>query len=84
MTKAMQAWIYSNGNQECERAAMLLKSIHNDFHEYILGEDFTESQFKAEFGEAAEYPQIAIGVKHRGSLKETLNYLNKINYKCSC
>jgi hypothetical protein len=79
-----RAWIYSNGNQECERAAMLLKSIHNDFHEYLLDVDFTEAQFRAEFGEGAEYPQIAIGVNHRGSLKETLNYLNKINYKCSC
>tara|TARA_R110002020_G_scaffold108774_1_gene251879 strand:+ start:895 stop:1137 length:243 start_codon:yes stop_codon:yes gene_type:complete len=72
----MQAVIYSNGSQECERASMLLKSIHEDFHEYILNEDFTDKQFHAEFGEEAEYPQIAIGLKHRGSLKETLHYIN--------
>ena len=72
----MQAVIYSNGSQECERAGMLLKSIHEDFHEYILNEDFTEKQFHAEFGEEAEYPQIAIGLNHRGSLKETLHYIN--------
>ena len=70
-----QAWIYSNGNQECERAAMLLTSIYSDFHEYVLNKEFTESQFRAEFGSEAEYPQIAIGVHHRGSLKETLHYL---------
>tara|TARA_Y100000996_G_scaffold388399_1_gene347937 strand:+ start:379 stop:621 length:243 start_codon:yes stop_codon:yes gene_type:complete len=70
-----QAWIYSNGNQECERAAMLLTSIYSDFHEYILNKEFTENQFRAEFGSEAEYPQIAIGVHHRGSLKETLHYL---------
>jgi len=46
----MQAVIYSNGSQECERAGMLLKSIHEDFHEYFLDEDFTEKQFHAEFG----------------------------------
>lgn len=70
-----RAWIYSNGNQECERAAMLLTSIYSDFHEYVLNKEFTESQFRAEFGSEAEYPQIAIGVHHRGSLKETLHYL---------
>ena len=70
-----QAWIYSNGNQECERAAMLLTSIYSDFHEYVLNKEFTESQFRAEFGPEAEYPQISIGVHHRGSLKETLHYL---------
>ena len=70
-----QAWIYSNGNQECERAAMLLTSIYSDFHEYVLNKEFTESQFRAEFGSEAEYPQIAIGIQHRGSLKETLHYL---------
>ena len=70
-----QAWIYSNGNQECERAAMLLTRIYSDFHEYVLNKEFTESQFRAEFGPEAEYPQISIGVHHRGSLKETLHYL---------
>ena len=70
-----RAWIYSNGNQECERAAMLLTSIYSDFHEYVLNKEFTESQFRAEFGSEAEYPQIAIGIQHRGSLKETLHYL---------
>ena len=70
-----RAWIYSNGNQECERAAMLLTNIYSDFHEYVLNKEFTESQFRAEFGSEAEYPQIAIGVHHRGSLKETLHYL---------
>ena len=64
--------------------AMLLKSMHNEFNEYILNEHFTEKQFRAEFGDEAEYPMIAIGVDHRGTLKETLNYLNKRNYKCSC
>ena len=63
---------------------MLLKSMHNEFNEYILNEHFTEKQFRAEFGDEAEYPMIAIGVDHRGTLKETLNYLNKRNYKCSC
>ena len=33
----MQAVIYSNGSQECERMTSLLKSLGDDFHEYVLG-----------------------------------------------
>jgi len=74
-----QAWIYSNGNQECERASMLLSGIYSDFNVYTLNKEFTENQFQSEFGRTAEYPQIAIGVHHRGSLKETLHYLQDQN-----
>ena len=80
----MQALIYSNGSQECERAQDLLQSIKEDVKVFNLDADFTDKEFRAEFGTEAEYPQISIGLKHRGGLKETLNYLNKINYKCSC
>ena len=71
----MQALIYSNGSQECERAKMLLNSINEDTKEFLLGVDLSDRQFRAEFGSEAEYPQIAIGLKHRGTLKETLHYL---------
>ena len=75
----MQSVIYSNKNQECERAIMLLSNVHEDFHEYILDEDFTDKQFHAEFGSEAQYPQIAIGLKHRGGLKETLQFMKDNN-----
>ena len=71
----MQALIYSNGNQECERARSLLTSVHEDIREFTLGKDFTDKEFRSEFGENAEYPQISVGLNHRGSLKETLHYL---------
>jgi len=70
------AVIYSNGSQECERMAMLLKALDGEFHEYLLGKDFTENQFLGEFGEDATYPQVSIGYKHIGSMKETLQYMN--------
>ena len=73
----MQALIYSNGSQECERAKMLLNSLNEETKEFLLGVDFSDRQFRAEFGSEAEYPQIAIGLKHRGTLKETLQYLQK-------
>jgi len=69
--------IYSNRGQECERMAMLLKSLGGEFLEYKLGEHFTQKGFEKEFGKGAEYPQINIGFKHVGGLKETLNYLKE-------
>ena len=71
-----QALVYSNGGQESERAVMVLEACGQDVRQFLLGIDFTHKQFKAEFGEEAEYPQISIGLDHRGSLKETLKYMS--------
>ena len=69
------AVIYSNGSQECERIAMLLKALGGEFLEYKLGKDFDENAFVSEFGEEATYPQVAYGSQHIGSMKETLHFL---------
>ena len=74
------AVIYSNGSQECERMGMLLKSLGGEYHEYLLGVDFSDKQFRMEFGSEATYPQCSIGSKHIGSLKETLHYLDEKGY----
>ena len=60
----------------CERLSMLLKSIGGEYLEYRLNKHFTQRSFEQEFGSEAEYPQVAIGSKHIGSLKETLQYMN--------
>ena len=73
----MQAVIYSNGSQECERMTSLLKSLGDDFHEYVLGIDFDDNAFEAEFGSEATYPQVSIGYQHIGSMKETLQYMSE-------
>ena len=72
----MQAIVYSNRSQESERAVMVLEACGQDVRQFLLGIDFTHKQFKAEFGEEAEYPQVAIGLDHRGTLKETLKYMS--------
>lgn len=69
--------IYTNGSQECERAVSLLEHLGGDYHEYRLNQHFTQRSFEAEFGKDAEYPQVAIGSRHIGSLKETLHYMSK-------
>ena len=70
--------IYSNGSQECERMASLLRTLPDvkENLEYKLGKHFEKYQFEMEFGGDATYPQVAIGTKHIGSMKDTLNYLN--------
>lgn len=73
----IQALIYGNGSQESERAKMVLEACGQDVREFILGADFSDRQFRAEFGNDAEYPQIAIGLNHRGTLKETLRYMSQ-------
>ena len=73
----MEAVIYSNGSQECERIKSLLESLTPIVHVYVLGKQFTEDQFKKEFGEEATYPQIAIGHQHVGSMKDALQYMSQ-------
>ncbi len=73
----MLAVVYSNGSQECERIVALLKSLHGEFHEYKLNSHFTQRAFENEFGENATYPQVAIGAKHIGDMKETLQYMSE-------
>ena len=71
----IQALIYSNRSQESERAKMVLEACGQSVREFFLDDDFTKTQFEMEFGGDAEYPQIAIGLNHRGTLKETLQYM---------
>ena len=68
------AIVYSNETQECDRVACLLQSLEHPFVVYVLGRDFTQAQFNAEFGSEATYPQVAVGIHHIGSLKETLQH----------
>ena len=63
--------IYTNGSQECERLSQLLQSLGGEFLEYRLNEHFTQRAFEQEFGSDATYPQVAIGARHVGNLKET-------------
>ena len=69
--------IYTNGSQECERVAALLKHLGGEYHEYKLNCHFTQRAFEAEFGEGAEYPQVAIGREHIGSMKEALQFMKE-------
>ena len=72
----IQALVYSNRSQESERAVMVLEACGQEVKKFTLGIDFNDKQFRDEFGDEAEYPQIAIGLNHRGTLKETLKFMS--------
>lgn len=76
-TEIMRVVLYTNGNQESERAKSLFESLKSDILEYKLNNHFSQRSFESEFGENAEYPQISIGYTHIGSLKDTLKFLEK-------
>lgn len=71
------ATIYSDGSQECERMASLLKSLGGEFLEYNLGQHFTQRAFENEFGLEATYPQVSIGYTHIGNMHDTLHYMKE-------
>jgi len=75
--------IYSNGNQECDRVISLIERMGKNYQVYRLGGHFTQRAFEQEFGKEAEYPQIAIGYKHIGTLKETLQHLQSQGEFCN-
>ena len=54
---------------------MLLKSIGGEYLEYRLNNHFSQRAFEAEFGEEATFPQVALGSKHIGGMKDTLQYM---------
>ena len=73
----MQAVIYSNGSQECERMTSLLKTLDAQILEYKLNNHFTQRAFESEFGSDATYPQVSLGYNHIGDMKETLNFMKE-------
>ena len=73
----MEAVIYSNGNQECERAKTLLEKLNFQIQVYKLNHHFTQKGFVAEFGDEAEYPQVNVGFRHIGGLKDTLHFMKE-------
>ena len=65
--------------QRCERAKTLLEKLNFQISVYKLNQHFSQKGFVAEFGEEAEYPQVNVGFRHIGGLKDTLNYFKDNN-----
>ncbi len=74
------AVIYSDNSQECERACQLLTSLGAKYRVYYVNDEFSYQQFQMEFGCDAHFPQITLGSKHLGGLKDALHYLKEKGY----
>ena len=57
--------------------SLTFNSVNINYLEYKYGKDFDRRAFVGEFGEEADFPQIAIDYKHIGGLKETLQFLKE-------
>ena len=65
----MQAVLYSKEKcLECDRARSLLESLGISHLEYKLEKDYNEKQFRAEFGDRAEFPQVAIDYRLKATI----------------
>ena len=56
---------------------MVLEACGQQVKEFLLGVDFSDKQFRAEFGNEAEYPHDLYWFVHRGTLKETMNFMSE-------
>ena len=59
----------------CDKIKAVLDQREMEYTVLTLEEDFTEAEFREEFGDEGEYPMISIGM-FRGTLKETLNHMS--------
>lgn len=72
--------VYSkSGCPFCTKVISALQLAELNFVEYKLGRDFQRSEFYAEFGNGATFPQIIVGDKKLGGCRETVKYLRENN-----
>jgi len=72
--------VYSkDGCPYCTKVEKVLKLAELQHVVYKLNEDFTSSEFYAEFGNGSTFPQVVIGEENIGGCKETVNYLKENN-----
>jgi len=72
--------VYSkDGCPYCTKVEKVLKLAELQHVVYKLNEDFTSTEFYAEFGNGSTFPQVVAGGENIGGCKETVNYLKENN-----
>jgi glutaredoxin len=78
----MRFTVYSkDGCPYCTKVEQVLKLSNLEHKIYKLNEDFTKSEFYAEFGNGSTFPQVVLNdQEHIGGCVDTVKYLqeNKI------
>lgn len=76
----MEITIYSKSDCDyCLRLHNYLLSKNIQFESKLYGKDFLKEEFQSEFGNNATFPQVIIGGRKVGGLKETIDYLVRYN-----
>jgi glutaredoxin len=74
----MNFTVYSKKDCEyCFKVKKVLELTGSTFVIYTLGEDFTEKEFRSQFGEESTFPQVSVGNKHIGGCADTIEYLKE-------
>ena len=70
--------IYSKDNcPYCYKVKQVLEMTGSDFESFNLGEDFTEGEFYAKFGEGSTFPQVVCDDKKIGGCVDTIKFLRE-------
>jgi glutaredoxin len=74
----MNFTVYSKKDCEyCYKVKKVLELTGSTFVIYTLGEDFTEKEFRSQFGERSTFPQVVVGDIHIGGCIDTIEYLKE-------
>jgi glutaredoxin len=75
----MKFTVYSkDGCPYCSKIEQVLQLANLEHVVYTLDEDFTRTQFYAEFGNSSTFPQVILNDQtHLGGCSDTVNYLQE-------
>ncbi len=75
----MKFTVYSkDGCPYCSKIEQVLKLANLEHVVYTLDEDFTRTQFYAEFGNGSTFPQVILNDQtHLGGCTDTVHYLQE-------
>jgi glutaredoxin len=75
----MKFTVYSkDGCPYCSKIEQVLQLANLEHVVYTLDEDFTRTQFYAEFGNGSTFPQVILNDQtHLGGCSDTVNYLQE-------
>lgn len=65
----------AEGSKACDKAEFILYTLGHEYRHYLYGRDYTLNQLQRIVPGATTVPQIFLGVKYIGGIKELYEYL---------
>ena len=70
----------ADGSRACDKAEFILFTLGHDYRHYVYGRDYTLNQLQKLVPGANSVPQIFLGAKYIGGIKELYEYLYQSEY----